>query len=206
MLSWETLPTPVAADSVSTTSHRQLRDSAYARTTTLVRDDAALLPLRPHPDARILVLAQPPASVTKAVDIVYQHEYLVEAMRTYHPNVRGVCLGAESTEDDIAAAIRSATDADMLVIATINAHLDGRQASLMRRLLATGRPVVGIAVCNPYDLAVFPELRTYLATYEYTQPALAAVAGALFGAFEPAGRLPVSLTTPVISSPPAEQP
>ncbi|MGH2517697.1 MAG: glycoside hydrolase family 3 protein, partial [Ktedonobacterales bacterium] len=36
MLSWETLPAPVAADSVSTVGHRQLRDGAYARTTTLV--------------------------------------------------------------------------------------------------------------------------------------------------------------------------
>jgi beta-N-acetylhexosaminidase len=78
-------------------------------------------------------------------------------------------------------------------MATINAHLDLRQASLMRRLLATGRPVIGIAVCNPYDLAAFPDLKTYLATYEYTQPALSMAAGALFGAFAPQGRLPVNL-------------
>lgn len=194
LLSWDALSPLVMADTVSTESHQELRDRAYARTTTIVRDDAHLIPLRLNPEAQILAIAQPPASVTRAVDIVYTHEFLVDGLRAYLPNVRGACLGPDATEDDIAELLRATESSDLIIMATINAHLDARQASLMRRLLATGRPVIGIAVCNPYDLAAFPDLKTYLATYEYTQPALSMAAGALFGAFAPQGRLPVNLS------------
>jgi len=84
-------------------------------------------------------------------------------------------------------------DLDVLIVVTVNAHLDSRQAELMQRLVQSGRRVVGIAVCNPYDLLVFPQLRTYLVTYEYTQPALAAAVRVLFGEISARGRLPVSL-------------
>lgn len=192
-LSWDALPAPVTVDTVSTVAHQQLRDAAYARTTTLVRDDAGLLPLRLDSGARVLAVAQPPANVTRAVDIRYRHEFFVDALRAHHANVQGVCLGPAATEDEREEILRAARAADLIIVVTINAHLDPGQAGLMRRLLDTGRPVIGIAACNPYDLAVFPDLKTYLATYEYTQPALAAVADALCGGFAPQGQLPVSL-------------
>ena len=56
-----------------------------------------------------------------------------------------------------------------------------------------GKPVIGIAAYNPYDLLAFPELGTYLATYEYTQPAFDAVARVLFGEVQAQGHLPVSI-------------
>ena len=63
----------------------------------------------------------------------------------------------------------------------------------MRSLVHAGRRVAGIAVRNPYDLLAFPELPTYLATYEYAPPALEAATRVIFGEIEPVGRLPVSL-------------
>lgn len=196
LLSWDSLPTPVSEDSVSTAAHQALRDRAYLHSTTLVRNDAGLLPLRLNPDASILVVAQQPASVTIASDVAYAHDVLVDGIRARHANVRGVSLSVSTTEDHLAVVGGAAQEADLVIMATINAHLDPPQAHLMRRLLASGRPVIGIAVCNPYDLAVFPELQTYLATYEYTQPALAAAVGALFGDFMPQGHLPVSVPLP----------
>jgi beta-N-acetylhexosaminidase len=75
----------------------------------------------------------------------------------------------------------------------MNAHLHLQQALLMQRLLQEKHPVIGIATYNPYDLQAFPELSTYLATYECTPPALAAAVRVLFGEVHPQGRLPVSL-------------
>ncbi len=191
--SWDALPAPVEVATVSDAAHRRLSDDAYARSTTLVRDDAHLLPLRLPPDAQVLVVAQPPANVTKAVDTVYRHTDLVDAIQARHANTRGVCLAPDADDEAIAELLRAAEASDLLVVATINAHLDPPQARLMRRLLATDRPIIGIAACNPYDLAAFPALQTALATYEYTKPALSAAAGVLFGDFTPVGRLPVSL-------------
>jgi len=89
--------------------------------------------------------------------------------------------------------LRVAGASDLIIMATLNTHLDQQQAELMRDLLQTGRLVIGIAVGNPYDSLVFPQLRTYLATYEYTKPALAAAVRVLFGEIQPHGHLPISL-------------
>jgi beta-N-acetylhexosaminidase len=76
---------------------------------------------------------------------------------------------------------------------TVNANLDPLQAALMRALVQSCQRVIGIAVGSPYDLLSFPQLRTYLVTYESTEPAQASAVKVLFGQVEPKGRLPVSL-------------
>jgi len=48
-------------------------------------------------------------------------------------------------------------------------------------------------VSDTYDLLAFPELGTYLVTYEWTEPAFAAAARVLFGEIQARGHLPVSL-------------
>ncbi len=63
---------------------------------------------------------------------------------------------------------------------TVNALLDQQQVKVMQNLLATGRPLIGLAAYSPYDLLAFPELGTYLVTYEYTRPAIAAAIRLLF--------------------------
>jgi len=64
----------------------------------------------------------------------------------------------------------------------------------MHQLLQANCRVIGIAIHNPYDLQSFPQLRTYLATYEYTAPALEAAVRVVFGEVEARGVLPVSLS------------
>ena len=80
-----------------------------------------------------------------------------------------------------------------MIVATVNAHMDEGQAEVVRYLLSLRRRVIGIAVRNPYDLQAFPQLRTYLVTYEYTRPALNAAVRAIFGERQASGHLPVSI-------------
>jgi len=75
----------------------------------------------------------------------------------------------------------------------VNANLDQQEAELVQSLIQSGRRIIGIALGNPYDLLAFPQLRTYLATYEYTVPAMAAAIRTIFGAIPAQGHLPVSL-------------
>ena len=75
--------------------------------------------------------------------------------------------------------MQATNEADTFIVATVNAHLDEQQAEIVRYLVSSGRRVIGIAVRNPYDLSAFPQLRTYLVTYEYTRRAL--VAGPVCG-------------------------
>jgi beta-N-acetylhexosaminidase len=76
---------------------------------------------------------------------------------------------------------------------TVNVLHDPPQVQLMQELIKIGRPLIGLAPYSPYDLLAFPELGTYLVTYEYTAPAIVTAVRVLFGEIAPQGRLPVSL-------------
>lgn len=182
--SWdEAAPQPLAA--ATRTEHRRLSDQLYARAVTLVGDDAGLAPLAAQPAARVVVVARPPAGVSQAVDRLYQHDRLVAAIRTYRPHTVGAVLPG----DDLPAAV---ANADVIVAALINAHLDAAQQAMLADLRATGTPVVGLALCDPYDADLAPI--PMLATYDYSPPALEAAARVLCGQAPPRGRLPVRLS------------
>ncbi|HEX9037368.1 MAG TPA: beta-N-acetylhexosaminidase [Ktedonobacterales bacterium] len=198
-LAWERLPAPVERASVSAPAHQRLRDRGYQRAVTLVRDEARLLPVHLDVGARVAVLACPPARVSQASDSAYPHAALVERVRAHHANTTGVEIGRGAGRVSASAALEMARDASLTILTLLNAGRDPRQASLIRRLLATGRPLIAIGVSDPYDLAAFSALPTCLATYEYTPAALAAAADAIFGAITPRGRLPIMLAAPAIS-------
>ena len=63
--------------------------------------------------------------------------------------------------------------------------------SWCKQLLATGKPVVVVAVRDPYDIAYFTEAPTYLATYSTTAISMESLARVLFGEVQPGGQLPV---------------
>ncbi|KWX10966.1 hypothetical protein TR74_00505, partial [Carbonactinospora thermoautotrophica] len=70
---------------------------------------------------------------------------------------------------------------DLVVVATNRAWQVEEQQRLVGALLGTGRPVVVIAVRDPYDIAYFTGAPTYLATYSFSPPSLEAAARVLFG-------------------------
>ncbi|WP_424213704.1 glycoside hydrolase family 3 protein [Streptomyces sp. BI20] len=65
------------------------------------------------------------------------------------------------------------------------------QRELVTALLATGVPVVQLALRNPYDGARLPECAAELASYGWGDVEMGAAAGVLAGARRPTGRLPV---------------
>ncbi|WP_250036153.1 glycoside hydrolase family 3 protein [Paractinoplanes maris] len=93
----------------------------------------------------------------------------------------------------IAQAVEAARQADVTVVTTFNAWGDTAQQKLVTALLATGRPIVVAAVGTPYDLASFPEAKTYVVAYGYQPPSLAALAAVLRGEARAPGRLPVTV-------------
>lgn len=193
-LSWENLPSDSVPSWVGGAEHRQLRDRAYELSTTLVRNDDGLIPLHLQPHERIVVLSSAKDMRTQAEDRRYSTVFFVESIQQYHANVEPVTIPANITAQEALEQVLSATSqTDLILMVTVNAILDVQQTELMRSLLQAGRRVIGLAVGIPYDLLAFPQLRTYLVTYESTDPALAAATRVLFGQVEPKGHLPVSL-------------
>jgi beta-N-acetylhexosaminidase len=74
-----------------------------------------------------------------------------------------------------------------------NVALRGEYPKLIESLAATGKPVVLVALGNPYLLRSFPHVTAYLATYSTVPPSEVAAVKALFGEIAIRGRLPVTI-------------
>jgi len=144
-----------------------------ARAITLLRDDAALLPLRGN--ARPLTLETPAA------------EGLGKTLAA-----AAFPVAADPTPAEITAAVAMAVGRTVIV-ATADANRSPGQVALVRALLAANAAVIVVAVRGPYDLLAFEEVPTYLATYGSNPPAFEALADVLNGVTRPQGRLPVDL-------------
>lgn len=193
-LSWNDLPTTTTFPAIiGCEQHLQLQSQAYELSTTLVRNDEALIPLRLNSDERIIVLSPERNAVTMVEDRYYSDDLLADILQQYHSRVEVVPVVPGPVEDACKMLLQTTSETDIFIIATVNAHLDEQQAELVRCLISSGRRIIGIAVRNPYDLQVFPQLRTYLVTYEYTRPALVAAVRVVFGEKLAQGHLPVSI-------------
>jgi len=196
-LSWNELPGSETSSALTACigceAHVQLQRQAYELSTTLVRNEDALLPLNLDSGQRIVVLSPQRNTMTMVEDRYYSDVMLEEIIKRYHTPVRVLSIAPGTMESACGELSQTTSESDIFVIVTVNAHLDEGQAKLVGYLISSGRSVVGIAVRNPYDLLAFPQLRTYLVTYEYTRPALVAAVRVLFGERQAEGYLPVSL-------------
>jgi len=195
MLSWEELPDDAAQAIIRNDEHRKLRDHTYELSTTLVKDEKHLLPIRLSPEQNLLLIIAHPHMYTPVAQIENADEALIVSIRQRHQNTTVQVIAAQQIRQEMEKMQQATAQAAMVVIVTVNANRDVYQTALVHELIATGKPVIGIAVYNPYDVLAFPQLTTYLVTYEYTQPALQAVARVLFGEIPARGHLPVSIPT-----------
>jgi beta-N-acetylhexosaminidase len=181
-----------ARSRVGTPSHRAAARAVGDHSVTLIKNDAGLLPMAAGSGQKVLVTgyrsvsdtsdAEPAAHLAKALD---RRGVSTELYET----------GSAPDAATIDAAASKAAASDVVVVATANATGTSAQTSLVRRLLATGKPVVVVATRNPYDIANFTDVKTYLATYSWTKPSMGAVARVLLGKVDPTGRLPVRIPT-----------
>lgn len=178
---------------VGAPAHRRAEQAITDRTTTLVKNDAGLLPLTGQA-GRVLVTGWG-ATTTST---------LGAAIGRRGPAVTVRETGTTPAQATIDQAVAEARAGDLVVVSTMNAgSVDAAtglptpsaaaQQALVRTLLATGKPVVVAGVRNPYDIAWFTEAPTYLATYGYTAASLESLVRVLFGEVDPAGRLPVTI-------------
>ena len=163
------------------------------RTTTLVKNDAGVLPLTAGP--RNVLVAGWGAGTTQAMAAAL-------AARGATTQVRE--SGTTPSQAAIDSAVAAAQAADLVVVSTNNAYAvsastgqptaaAAAQTRLVKALLATGKPVVVAAMRNPYDVASFPEAPTVLDTFGYTTDQIESLVRVLFGEVDPVGKLPVSI-------------
>ncbi|MFE9801819.1 glycoside hydrolase family 3 protein [Streptomyces goshikiensis] len=164
-----------------TAAHLAAADAIAAGTTTLLANPDKLLPLDPGAAPRLLVTGTDPASPSGTTGP--PTSVLARELTT---------LGCRASAVAPARAVAAAPGHAAVLVCTYNVP-DGEspQRTLVTELLATGVPVVVVAIRNPYDPARLPRCAAELATYSWTDVELRAAARVITGAARPAGRLPV---------------
>jgi beta-N-acetylhexosaminidase len=185
---------PAAAPTImGAPDHLAQAQTITDRTTTLVKNDAGVLPLAAGP--RQVVVAGWGVGTTQGI---------ANAMAARGATTQVLESGTTPSTAQIDAAVAAAEDSDLVVVSTNNAYAvnastgqptaaAAAQTRLVRALLATSKPVVVAAMRNPYDVASFEEAPTVLDTYGYTADQVESLARVLFGEVDPTGRLPVSV-------------
>ncbi|MFD9353326.1 glycoside hydrolase family 3 protein [Streptomyces sp. NPDC060031] len=161
--------------------HLAAADEIAAGTTTLLANPVKLLPLDPAARPLLLVTGTDPASPTGTTGP--PTEVLARELSA---------LGCRATAAAPERAVAAAAGHAAALVCTYNVpEGDSPQRTLVAGLLATGVPVVLVAIRNPYDAARLPACAAELATYSWTDVELRAAARVLTGAVRPSGRLPV---------------
>ncbi len=171
-------------DKVGTPEHLADAQAMTDRSTTLIKNDGTL-PLDPEADQSVLVTGWG-ATTTQAV---------ADRMAERGADTTVLETGTNPTEAQIAAAETAAGAHDVTVVLTYRAWQDAsaQQRALVRRLTATGKPVIAVGVREAHDVAHFPDVPAYLATYSWTGVSVRSLAKVLYGEVDPTGTLPVTI-------------
>jgi beta-N-acetylhexosaminidase len=175
-------------------------DEIASRAITLVKDDRALVPLRPPPGSRVLCLSLvdyasgwregPPGRV------------LVPELRKRFPDLVAVELTDRATagEMDLVKALARRSDAVVAATFVRVASYSGRmdlspaQQDLLETIAAdASKPLVTIAFGNPYVASLAPKLPALMLTYELGDAPEAAAVRALCGEAPIGGKLPITI-------------
>ncbi|MFF9471830.1 glycoside hydrolase family 3 protein [Streptomyces roseolus] len=186
----EPATTPAEVDAtVGTARHLAQADRIAERTTTLLVNEGGFLPLSPASHGRVLVVGADPASPSGTTGP--PTATLAGALRELGFTATALSTGITPTAARIEEAVAAAAGQDVIVVGTYNVTATSPQRTLVERLVATGVPVVTVAIRNPYDVARLSGQRATLAAYSWTDVELRAAVRVLAGRAEPRGRLPV---------------
>ncbi|WP_103531321.1 glycoside hydrolase family 3 protein [Streptomyces sp. SM11] len=176
---------------VGNRTHRAAADRIAERTTTLLADPGTLLPLSRRTHRNLLVVGADPASPSGTTGP--PTSTLADAFGELGFTALALSTGIAPNQAKIAEAVAAAEGRDAVVVATYNVAAGSSQRTLVTALVATGVPVVTVAVRNPYDVAHLTGagVAASLAAYSWTDVELRAAARVIAGRAEPEGTLPV---------------
>ncbi|QIP86410.1 glycoside hydrolase family 3 protein [Streptomyces sp. Tu 2975] len=174
---------------VGTPAHLAAADRIAERTTTLLTNPDGLLPLSRRSHREVLVVGADPASPSGTTGP--PTTVLADAFGELGFTATALSTGTAPSSAKITEAVAAAQGKDVVVVGTYNVSATSSQRTLVARLVATGVPVVALAIRNPYDVARLDGVAAALAAYSWTDVELRAAVRVIAGHADPRGRLPV---------------
>ncbi len=174
---------------VRTPEHRAITLRAARDGVVQLRAEKGTLPLRPE-DGRTVALIEFASHLDSDVLEEGGQSGLAARLGQRLPHLESVLLAPHAQKAE-ARAHALAQRADVLIVATRNAHLSPPQQKLAADCLAQAQHGVLLCLRNPYDASAL-QAPTVLCTLGDSEPALQAAVEALLGDFQPKGKLPVT--------------
>lgn len=171
------------ASVVGNARHKSWAQEITDRTTTLVTDDADLVPL---PAAKTFVTGWGTTQVPQLAAGLTERGWTTDALVT----------GTTPSAATIAAAAARAKNAEQIVVTTSAAWNSSAQQQLVAALRATGKPVLVVALRDAYDIGHLDGVQSYLVTYSSTTVAVESALRVITGENKARGKLPVDIPDP----------
>jgi len=169
-------------------------ENAAQAGTVMLKTAPGVLPVRPD-DARRIALVEFASALESGILEQGGHTGLAARLRNSLPQIDAVGLNPTRTGDiALTHAQKLVEEADLVILATRNAHLVPEQRMIAQQLLEKGKPTVLVCLRNPYDAGTLSGADVVLCACGDSAPSLDAAVAALLGDFVPTGQLPVPLT------------
>ncbi|UHA72847.1 beta-N-acetylhexosaminidase [Paenibacillus sp. 481] len=182
------------ASQFGTPSSKAVVDDIYAKSITLVKDEAQLPLAHNEPT---LVIWPEVRERTEVDEPIVQAYTLATALAPHLGQVEELRIGTYPKADEVAKVVEYAASFRQVVIVTYNAVslLHEGQVSIVEQLAAdASKRVVVASTRNPYDLNQFPNVKTYVCAYENRPATMKALADVLVGVAPAIGKLPVTIS------------
>ncbi|KAL7269088.1 hypothetical protein RUND412_008262 [Rhizina undulata] len=177
--------------------HKSIVRKAYENSITVVRDEKTFIPLRVGATENVLLLTpvvRPLHQRAPEEPSIDPFESLGRALARRHPKVRHAPYTVNGITSIHVALIKRAA-AVIFVTANASQQKSGSQIQTAGAVyrLCLNKPLIALAVCDPYDLLIDRTFGTYICTYEYSATALETAAAVIFGERHAPGVLPVNI-------------
>lgn len=173
---------------------RDLARKAFASAITLVKNENNLLPLKENKKVVLLSLSSDPGDY-------FAGRRLSAEISGRLPGTRVFYADGDTGKEKLEEAFSAGSGSDLVVVGLFSSLRSGKgtvdlaplHIEFIKRLKASGIPVVALSFGSPYFLRHFPEIDGYVCLYRNTPETQELAARALFGEIQVSGRLPVSL-------------
>jgi beta-N-acetylhexosaminidase len=180
-------------DQIAAPEDEERAQQIAERAVTLAKNDGNPIPLRAPAKTCFLTLAESRAS-SEGLEFAQQVHHREKGAQMFS-------LDASMPAASLDAAVQKTGECESFAVAAFasvaayrgDVALGGEFPGMLDALFATGKPVVLIALGNPYMVRSFPKAAAFLLTFSTVPLSETAAVKALFGEIPIRGHLPVSI-------------
>jgi beta-N-acetylhexosaminidase len=179
--------------SVGGPSHRDTALDIARKGITIIRDPGSSIPLSLHAGQKIFVVQFDDPNATPAESTGKQTTLFGKSLARGPARVQEQLRTLDPVGHEYKQLLMAAASADVIIAVTRRAWAHRLQALAVADLALTAKPLIVVAVREPYDAAAVPADAAVIATYGGDDGSMEAAADVLLGTHTATGRLPVVL-------------